>query len=151
MEPRRNNKVYKQQYGLSHWYTYERNTEVYSGRPTEWIGKIGLIYPSDYGYATSGGNTTDRETCLNTELYNWDDYDDCRNNDWLYDSSNAQWILTPYSSDKHSIFYVYNYGNVNGIAVNRASSVVFPALYLVSNVKIIRGEGTSSNPYQLSL
>ena len=33
----------------SHWYTYERGTEVYSGRPTEWIGKIGLMYPSEVG------------------------------------------------------------------------------------------------------
>ena len=40
----------------SHWYTYERGTDVYSGRPTEWIGKVGLMYPSDYGYATSGGD-----------------------------------------------------------------------------------------------
>src|SRR5699024_3350454 len=42
----------------SSFYTSERGTTVYAGRPTDWIGKIGLMYPSDYGYATSGGSTT---------------------------------------------------------------------------------------------
>ena len=47
----------------SHWYGYERGTTVFTGRTTEWTGKIGLMYLSDYGYATSGGDTG-RETCL---------------------------------------------------------------------------------------
>lgn len=33
-------------------YTYERGSTVYSGRQTTWTGKIGLMYPSDYGYAS---------------------------------------------------------------------------------------------------
>ena len=33
------------------YYTFERGTTVYSGRSTEWIGKIALMYPSDYMYA----------------------------------------------------------------------------------------------------
>ena len=56
----------------SHFYGYERGTTVYSGRPTTWTGKIALMYPSDYGYATAGGTTTNRESCLAKELYNWD-------------------------------------------------------------------------------
>ena len=50
------------------WYSYERGTTVYLGRPTEWIGQIGLMYPSDYGYATDGGNTG-RATCLSHSLF----------------------------------------------------------------------------------
>ena len=45
----------------SMFYERERGTTVYSGRSTSWTGKVGLMYPSDYGYATSGGTTTDRE------------------------------------------------------------------------------------------
>ena len=135
----------------SHWYTYERGTTVYSGRPTEWIGKIGLMYPSDYGYATSGGNTTNRETCLNTELYNWNDYDDCFNNDWLYDSSNAQWTLTPDSSRSYNVFFVYSDGSVYVYTAGDTPSAVSPALYLNSNVKISGGDGSSSSPFILSL
>ena len=33
------------------FYERERGTEVYEGRPTEWTGRIGLMYPSDYGFS----------------------------------------------------------------------------------------------------
>ena len=132
------------------FYTSERGTTVYEGRPTEWIGKIGLMYPSDYGYATAGGNTTNRETCLNTELSSWDDYDDCFNNDWLYDSPNYQWTLTPRSSYPPYMFNVSGFGSVYSASVDHRYAA-FPALYLSSNVKISGGEGTESSPFTLSL
>ena len=136
----------------SMFYKRERGTEVYSGRPKEWIGKIGLMYPSDYGYATSGGNNTNRETCLNTKLSDWNgsSISDCKNNDWLYDSSNLPWTLTPYSSYSNNVFSVHSSGSVNDYHA-RNSYDVSPALYLSSNVKISGGEGTESSPYQLSL
>ena len=71
----------------SHFYKYERGTTVYSGRSTNWTGKVGLIYPSDYGYATSGNSSTTRATCLAKELYNWDGASACYQNDWLFKSS----------------------------------------------------------------
>ena len=71
------------------FYKRERGTTVYSGRSTSWTGKVGLMYPSDYGYATSGGTTTNRASCLAKEMYNWDDssVSDCKNNDWMYNSN----------------------------------------------------------------
>ena len=136
----------------SHFYGYERGTTVYSGRPTEWTGSIGLMYSSDYGYATSGGSTTNRETCLNTELSNWNSssVSDCKNNDWLYDSSNHQWTLTPTSDDSDRVFGVLSSGYVyNRIAIS--NTAVSPALYLSSNVKISRGDGSEISPFELSL
>ena len=137
----------------SHWYGYERGTTVYSRRPTEWTGSIGLMYPSDYGYATSGGSTTDRASCLAKELYNWDSssYRGCKNNDWLYDSSNPQWTLTPNSANSYRVFYVNNYGNVNRDGASNTNFAVSPALYLSSNVKISGGDGSENSPFQLSL
>ena len=79
------------------FYDAERGTEVYTERPTEWVGEVGLMYPSDYGYATSGGSTTNRTACLAEDLYNWksdSSFSDCYNNDWLFDGS-PQWPLTP--------------------------------------------------------
>ena len=134
----------------SHWYSYERGTTVYSGRPTKWTGKIGLMYASDYGYATSGGSTTDREACLNKELYNWDSSSECYNNDWLYNSSNSQWTLTPYASHSYVAFYVHSLGSVYSDSTYFTLGVS-PALYLNSNVKISGGSGTESNPFVLSL
>ena len=136
----------------SHFYGYERGTTVYSGRPTTWSGKVALMYPSDYGYATSGGSTTNRDACLAKELYNWDSssFSDCKNNDWLYDSSTYQWTLTPLSSVSIRVFYVYNPGYVY---INDAlySYGVRPSVYLTSNVKILGGDGTSNSPYTLEV
>ena len=134
----------------SMFYERERGTTVYTGRPTEWTGQIGLMYPSDYGYATSGGSTTNRETCLNTELYNWDSYSDCKNNDWLYESLNNQWTLTPFSDNASTVFHVHTNGRVYSYRAT-LDYAVSPALYLSSNVKISGGDGSHDNPYTLSL
>ena len=137
----------------SHFYGYERGTTVYSGRPTTWSGKVALMYPSDYGYATSGGSTTNRDACLAKELYNWDSssFSDCKNNDWLYDSSTTQWTLTPSSSGSNGVFFVSTTGYVgyNGLAYD--SNGVRPSVYLTSNVKISGGDGTSNSPYTLEV
>ena len=134
----------------SHWYTYERGTNVYSGRDTSWVGKVGLMYPSDYGYATSGGSTTDRNTCLNKELYNWDSssFSDCKNNDWLYESSYIQWTLSPSASSSGSVFYVIATGYVHCYNAYNSDGVR-PVAFLKSNIKIVDGDGSSSNPYIL--
>ena len=135
----------------SHWYGYERGTAVYTGRPTEWTGQIGLMYPSDYGYATSGGSSVNRASCLATALYNWviSSYSDCKNNDWLYDSSNYQWTLTPTSATSYGVFGVGS--RVHYSSAYYTNYAFSPALYLSSNVRISGGSGSSSDPYQLSL
>ena len=133
----------------SHWYTYERGATVYSGRPTSFIGEIGLLYPSDYGYATSGGSTTSREECLAKDLFNWDNYSDCKNNDWLLYSSN-QWTITPNSGDSRRVFRVYSTGTVSRSTAN-STTAARPVLYLDSMVEITGGTGTSSDPYTLGI
>ena len=135
----------------SHFYSYERGTTVYSGRDTSWVGKVGLIYPSDYGYATSGGTTTDRYTCLNKELYNWDSssYSDCKNNDWLYESSYYQWTITPRASYSSYVFYLISSGHAHSTSANSTKYGVRPVVFLKSSIKIVDGDGSSSNPYIL--
>jgi len=134
----------------SHWYTYERGTTVYSGRPTEWQGKVGLMYPSDYGYATSGGSSMDRTSCLAKELYNWDSssYSDCKNNDWLYNSSIYQWTLAPNSYDSAGVFFVSPSGFVRASYADYQFAVR-PSVYLTSKTSILGGEGTLENPYEI--
>ncbi len=133
----------------SHFYSYERGTTVYSGRDTSWVGKVGLMYLSDYGYATSGGSTTDRNACLNKELYNWDssDFSDCKNNDWIFNSSH-QWTITPRASRSNDVFILDTAGDVGGNSANLTNGVR-PVVFLKSNIKIIDGDGSSSNPYIL--
>ena len=134
----------------SHFYSYERGTTVYSGRDTSWVGKVGLMYPSDYGYATSGGSTTDRNACLNKELYNWvsSSYSDCKNNDWIFNSS-SQWTITPRASRSDFVFSVSGTGDLYNSSA-RLTFGVRPVVFLKSSIKIVDGDGSSSNPYVLS-
>ena len=136
----------------SHFYGYERGTTVYSGRPTEWTGQIGLMYPSDYGYATSGGSTMNRDMCLTTELWSWNNLNDCYSNDWLYQGGpDDQWALTPFSGDSSNVIRVNSSGSVYRSYTTNESYVVFPALYLSSNAKITDGDGSHDKPFTLSL
>jgi hypothetical protein len=131
------------------WYIYERGTTVYSGRLTTWPGKVGLMYPSDYGYATSGGSTTDRNSCLLTALARWSntdpDVNDCKNNDYLYLKS-WEWTLTPYSGYSYSVFCVISTGYVRSNDVSD-SIAVRPVGYLRSNTVILSGNGTKKTPW----
>ena len=135
----------------SMFYTRERGTGVYSGRSTSWIGKVGLMYPSDYGYATSGGTTTNRASCLAEEMYSWGDssVSDCKNNDWMYNSSNRQWTITPRQDLTGTVFSVSSAGYVyyNGSAYINYG--VWPVVHLNSAIKVITGSGTKESPYIL--
>ena len=135
----------------SMFYERERGTTVDSGHAETWTGKIGLMYPSDYGYATSGGSTANRETCLNTVLYSWNtsSVSNCKNNDWLY-NSNVQWTLTPHASTSDLAFFVLSSGRVDSHSTHNSYGVS-PALYLNSNVKISGGSGTEESPYTLTM
>ena len=134
----------------SHWYTYERGTTVYTGSSTEWQGKVGLMYPSDYGYATSGGTSMNRASCLAKELYNWSGASDCYNNDWLYNSNYWQWTLTPYSSSDDVVLDIDRDGCVNDNVGHIMNSLaVRPSVYLISKTSILGGEGTRENPYEI--
>ena len=133
---------------VSHFYKYERGTSVHSGRSTSWTGKVGLIYPSDYGYATSGGTTTNRASCLAKELTKWYDnsVSDCKNNDWMYNSSKGQWTITP-RQDISYVFDVYDGCVVDyGAIINHG---VRPVVHLNSAIKVITGSGTKESPYIL--
>ncbi len=119
-------------------------------RTTTWNGKIGLMYPSDYGYATSGGTSMNRTSCLVFELSNWYRANDCYNNDWLYNSNNWQWTLSPVadSSDAREVFSVSDDGLV-GTSQAMYASLVRPSVYLISSTSILGGEGTLENPYTI--
>ena len=134
----------------SHFYKYERGTTVYSGRSTNWTGKVGLIYPSDYGYATSGNSITTRATCLAKELYNWNgtETSDCYENDWLFKSS-YMWSLSPKSSNRNNVFNVHFSGSIDSLNAYIAAGV-WPTVYLKSAISITSGTGSSTDSFILN-
>ena len=142
-------------YGLSTLKSYynERGTKVYSGHTdiakTEWIGPVGLIYPSDYGYASTDSECRSDLRAGVTYIDETIDYSNakCKNNNWLYKNSNY-WTMSPRSGYSGIVFGVSSSGNAyNNFACNAYG--VWPALYLKSNILIESGDGSSSNPYIL--
>ena len=132
-----------------HWYKYERGTTVYnsSTRSTNWTGKVGLIYPSDYGYATSGNSSTTRTTCLAKELNHWNEASACYQNDWLF-KSEYMWSLLPLASRSYRVFFVYSSGFVDYSDACDTSGV-WPVVYLKSTIKVTTGTGSSDSPFIL--
>ena len=129
-------------------YEKERGTTVYTGRPTTWIGKIALPYPSDYGYAA------DFDRC-NQPLINYEK-NSCLSNNWMQmivtsGTIKEGWLLTPHSGDSSDAWVVHSSGNVSSSSTACGASGVAPVLYLNSELDIKAGTGSSLDPYQLSV
>ena len=125
------------------FYGYERGTTVYSGRPTTTTGYIGLMYPSDYGYsvlASSCARTTNLGSYNNST---------CAGQSWMY-GQGYEWTITPRSSYSDIVFDVSISGllDVNSARIGYAAR---PVLYLDSNVYVIDGTGTQSDPYIIGM
>ena len=134
------------------WYADERgNNVVIPGttctgswcndnitRTTKWIGRVGLPYPSDYGYAT------DLSICTE-DLYNYYNSPNCTDADWLYDMVNYL-TMTPTLSDKASSIYRISYGRPE-VTSTLAHMGIHPTMYLKKDVVIESGTGTMSDPY----
>ena len=127
-------------------YNQERSTTLISTpsdnvpRTNTWDGKIALMYPSDYGYAST-------DTTCRRNLYNCDNADSKANN-WLFNSA-YQWTLSPYSGGAYNVFSVYSGGYVSGDIAGYTSGVR-PVLFLKSDVVIAGGKGESiENAYTL--
>ena len=121
-------------------------------RTATWNGMVGLMYPSDFGYAV------DFSLC-DSELRGYGYYAVCRDNDWLnYCFPNTYtliWTITPFkydSSDKYAnmAFVISESGDVYGDYAYKAGKI-FPTVYLKPNVIITSGDGTESDPFVLSL
>jgi len=151
------------------WYKAERspyatsgtNQNLYSGNPEYVFAKVGLMYPSDYGYATVGGSTTSKANCRLQALSNWynSSFSDCKNNDWLFTSqvtswgsNKDEWLLSPGALESISVSGFYSTGSVVAfIYVFNSRFAVRPTFYLDSSIlKIVgTGDGTKDNAYRV--
>ena len=122
-------------------YRDERGTLRYNeNRSLYWDGMVGLMYPSDYGYAA--GNVC----AIGTTLWNY--YGECSNKDWLYNAGVNQWLISPYSGFSYSVFNVNIVGRVSDSNCIFAFAVS-PVFYLTPSASITSGTGTLTDPYIL--
>ena len=134
---------YETDYNVNKIYQKERSTEVYDGNATTWTGKLAIPYPSDYGYAV------DLNKCSKSlNLYN-DTV--CISNNWMASISTSKiWLLNPRTGTSNQSSAILSNKIFLDTNVNN-KNVIFPTLYLNSELDIKSGSGTSSSPYQLSV
>ena len=132
-------------------WTKENDSKYHNG--------IGLLYPSDYGYAVGSES---RNLCLGKKLYddNGDDYriNDCKNNNWLIPSSGYYWTITPKTKSYQDAFIVTSTGYIgNSFCMNYVGTSIAPVIYLKSTVTITinpnpeQEYGSIDNPFRLSV
>ena len=118
---------------------------VYTGEITNatktYTAKIGLIYPSDYGYATTPDYWT-------TNVY---DYNTAASSkDWLFLGS-YEWLLSPNNSSTPSSAWVVNSsGSAYHLNSVISSIAVRPSFYLLSSVNFAGGDGTKNSPIRIN-
>ena len=114
-------------------------------RTTSWTGYIGLLYVTDYAYASS---EVDCETNMYKKVSST--YI-CKNNNWMFKPNTWYWTLSPRAStsNAYGVWFVFGYDVDGGSAPG--AGAVFPTIYLKSNVLIESGNGKEDTPYQLSL
>ena len=122
------------------FHNAEIGNVVYNGNALTDNAKIGLMYPSDYGYAASA-------SYWNSLLA---DYDVSSNDNWLYLGQN-EWTISVNSAYSYIVFFI----RFDGKLSNNDTSyeyVVRPVFYLNKDVQIYEGDyGTISDPYRIVL
>ena len=129
--------------GASDYYNFERGEKVNSGRSINWIGKIGLMYPSDYVYTYAYGVDN---TCY-TDGWSCDGSNP--SSGWLY-NGDCQWTISPDADGESFTFFVDSTGFVYYTRVGDSIGVR-SSIYLLSDIQIVEGNGSQENPYQLKL
>lgn len=138
--------------GLDRTFTTTNFYEKEHAEQSSTAFNVGLFSPSDYGYATSGGNTA-RSSCISGQLNGSTYTTNCINNNWFYTKNYYQWTITKVTTSANNQVYIIQ---TSGRSTYRTVTSVSnydnyrPCVYLKPNVVLNGGDGSSSNPYQIS-
>ena len=131
--------------GAVTWDNNNLATQITNENATKWNGKVALATVSEYIRSNSN-----KSRCGSFSLNN-DNYSSCVNTGWMDTTAVSYWwTLSPSAIGSDFSFYVYSYGYVNANGVGSNGIAVRPVVYLSSEVKITDGDGSQSNPYQIS-
>ena len=144
-----------------HFYEHERGVKTAENYPAEWTKEndevyhngIAIMYPSDYGYASNGGNMG-RVECFKKILRDWNvgNYqNECAGTDWLKPFSGEMWTLSIHSNSYEYAFQVKSSGYVTYNNRVFGSRTIWPTLYLTTSTKIVDGTGNINSPFVLSI
>ena len=144
------NSVPYETYSVNELYESERETQVYSKHATRSTDYIGLIYPSDYGYASTDASCRQNLRAGLTYTNNaYGGTPTCKNNNWLYKGV-WYWTISSRSSYAYLVFHVSSVG-VLGDYFALCRGNVRPSVYLKSDIKIVSGSGTKDDMFKLEI
>ena len=118
------------------------SVQIASENGTTWSGNIGLISHSDYLRANS-----DMTNC-GTDKTNLENYETCRNTDWMYISGSYWWIISPNAGRSYSVWIVADDGGLLDSYADNSGRAPRPAAYLKSDITL-SGSGTLEDPYKI--
>lgn len=124
------------------WYECERGhyasqTGVKGSADSSQDAKIGLMYLSDYLYASGYYASSDTTSSISSSYFS--------SNNWLY--KGIEWFLTPWSYSSENSWCVTNRG-FTATSVTYGLSIR-PTFYLKSSVYVTGGNGSFDNPFTL--
>ena len=156
--------LYNKERNINSTGTLFNSTSAPENRPAYWYGKIGLIYPSDFGYATNGNGTDSgnysRSGCLEYQMSAWNgDYKTyCTGNDWIWynnitstagSTGIAHWMISPDTSSAFKEFVGLSDGSLYTNTVTGNNYPVVPVLYLNNKLFLAGGTGKWNDPYTI--
>ena len=107
---------------------------------TSFVGSVGLIYPSDYGYSVLVSD------CARTNTLNNYHKTACHDNNWLYQgNSQYQWLISP--TGRIHAFSISDAGYVDGELSCTGESFAYSPVMALSNDVLVTGSGTQTDPY----
>ena len=139
--------VYKA--GVLKWQSGQTtSTDISQVSAAKWKGKVALIDATEYVRASTNSSCTGAYAYDNTSSC----YNNSSNHNWMYISSISYWwTISPLSrSNSDDVWYVYSDGYLDN---SRAlyTRGVRPVVTLSPEVQITGGDGSSSNPYTLTI
>ena len=137
-------------YAGKQFYIGERNNNGYGSNPKTYgptnangnSTKIGLMYVSDYGYASDSRD-------WNLVLYDYFYTDEYSGNNWLH-MGLTEWTIVPYSSFSYYVSYLNYSGYLDAGSAFYGYSVR-PVFYLKSNISYVEGNGTKDSPFRIAV
>ena len=134
------------QYVSAQWYSSERGSEAGAtaqanyGGATSFVGSVGLMYPSDYGYAVQESDCS-RRIILSA-------YNTCSTNNWLYQGENqVQWLITPSFDNAVAGYIVTQDGSVSQSGDTIYYDFAYSPVMALPSTTVVKGSGTLSDPY----
>ena len=122
--------------------SHSNNCNIWNGNQASWNGKIALLYPSDYGYASNTSNwSKDLSSAYSNGL---------SLNNWMFNNEMAgTWFLSPASYGPSIVSVVSRDGRLRRGNADR-DGALRPVLSLGSQAMIISGSGSINDPYLLN-